>query len=957
MLLRVKLLKGNFTSLVLIILSLSLVIATVVSNGIILDSNNESMFELTQKNLAEEYIYHINLDIIFQRNRINFSVEQIDQIVMTLNDKLASVRLDTFIQSSWIQMENIFLSWNGSETNNELIGYAYYYEPNKAQELETLLLPGGRLPLNSNETILALPNRQKTAYLTNTSLYISTINVNVTTAFPITVVGVLPFYEEEDFSSERDYFRYCAELDSKTGLNLALGQRSHIKSFLITQKQDYNALTNRLELSYGDQSSEPLIYQHFILYYRFNTIALQAHDSLSYLERLKEFQDFVSKTYETNVHYSDFEEEIEIFQVKWIQRFLENEIIAIPLILISLSLINAIINQVRVIQKNKTEALKIRGISFQQIFPLALLEGILSFGLINGLGIILGVGITLPLVFFMNAAPKLVLAPSNWISYVLMISGLLTCIVFSKIIYQRYKLHSKSETLSLRQPEIVPIRSNPLKILLIGFLAYCFSFLLTDLIKVQYLPITVYTFEALISIVVTISTFFIFFGTIYSLRTLFLRFFHFLGALIWKTHPNMAGLALKNITRYAKSNSDLWLILTLLIAYTFVIQTYSSSIDHNFHQQAQFFTGADYRLTFQKSDEASIIDFLQHNMTELIAFTPVTHAHLEHNLRYDEYGEVARSSNMDLLGIESDTFFDVAYNHPQTNFYTSLTNFQTRIQNDPHSVSVSEGFLAQEGLTYEDSYSLQVMAYNYTPSSSRSEYYYLPVDDITISASFHIYPLIATISDSRAMILSRNILTQIETNTTYENSTFHFTHYFLLKSSSSLSTDDLHYLEEEFQVEITSSSEEYLEFKQRASWDQMLALQQGNVLVSLILAGSSLLIFRFFQLTTRTREHAIEYALGMKHNSVIQMILLEDGFIIIAAICGGVIAGLLFSIAIISGFSLAGSTRGIHPYLILPITTFPWYLLWFILFLLLSIIPPIVVARKYDTGVLLKRYV
>ncbi len=86
------------------------------------------------------------------------------------------------------------------------------------------------------------------------------------------------------------------------------------------------------------------------------------------------------------------------------------------------------------------------------------------------------------------------------------------------------------------------------------------------------------------------------------------------------------------------------------------------------------------------------------------------------------------------------------------------------------------------------------------------------------------------------------------------------------------------------------------------------------------------------------------------------MILLEEGFILIAAVCGGIIAGISFSIAIIYGYSLLGIKRGIHPSLILPITTFPWYLVWFTFFLLLSIIPPVFLARKYDTGVLLKRY-
>ncbi len=939
-----KLLRGYRNSIFLIILSLSFIQTTVVSICLILDSNNEVMFDHTKKELDEKNEFHFKANIRYELDPLSFPVETIDQILEDLNKTLIQVNLDSYINGSWINPAVYFQPINFSKVRE--VGLVFYFEENKANAIMKLLISGSRLPQNANETILVVPEYTKDLFELNSSYYITSTQGDSNSSFPLKVVGILPLLQEENFASYWIYNKYISVIKSTTGLSLS-------KQYcIIIQKNDYQSVVKKITESSNMDPRELIGRRELYVRFRFDSSALKAHEVPKYLERLEQFENKFERLYsDASVSYSSCKEELIMFQLNWIYLFIEFMIMAFPLLIISLFFTNYVVNNTNLSRLRRTRTLIIRGLSRRVTVILVFIEAVVVFTISNLVGFLMGTVNSIFLIIFMGAAPKLVINPQEWFHYVLFFSGISTGLIYGRITIFVFKFHSRILITGLMKDESIPSRSWANRILIGGGILLLVSIFLFQYIDPSSIPIFTSDFRPIISFIALISLIATFIGTIFSLRTVYMDFFRLISKKTWHKHHNLPALAFKNLNRFFRATSDVWLFLTLLVSYSFILIVYSTSIDHHFKQQAVFNTGADYRVDFQKPDEEALKEFIRHNISEIVSYTRVTLAEMQY--RYETISHGGTYWSVKLLGIDPTSFFEVVSNYAQSKFSPSLSSFQQEILVNNYTVGASVGFLEKEDLTIGNSYQLNLLAENYT--SGEELLFYHPIANVTVVSSFEIYPLIIFSEEERGMIIHQDFLEGLE-HISDKRSSFVMAYTFLIKTRSVITPSKIELLESRYNVEITSIFDEYEALKKERSWDQFLSSQQTNLVISLVLASGCLILYGFFQMNARSREHAIERALGLKKREILKLITSEGFLIVLAALIGGFVVGTLFSSVFLQTISIFSTGGGLRPYVILPLEQFFLYILLFIVIMILSIIPAIILQQKYDIGSLLKRF-
>ncbi len=935
-----KIVKGNFKTIFLISLSLSFILTTVVSFCIILDSNNSSLFKITQRQLDENYEYHLKLEILYQQNYHSYQVATIDQILTDVNTHLDEFNMNKYLRGSWIDPRIAFFNHNASIRFQ--YGHAYYYEDERGDKIKNFLVSGSRLPQHANETILVIRNDARTNYSLNSRYYFSS-DSPTDSSFPLTVVGIILLKEYHQFPSREFYLNYIKDIRISTGINLG----NHFYS-LIVRKNDYSNLVKKI----GESSLvNPSGFEErgsLEIYLFFNSYELNVFESYSYLERLKSFKENINGIYN---YYDKLEHEIKIFHQYWFTLFLTFSLIAFPVFIISFYFTNFIVDNTNFTRLKRNESLIIRGISFRQILILYLLEAGVSFVFIIILGLLFGFFLSLFLIYFMNAASHLIININNWLIFLIIIALVSVGLVYGKYGRTIARVNFGEVVISFESNQDVQIHSWAFKAFLFGIVTFSLSIL------VIILDPPFWTLSSEDSVIIdlifyysiSISLMVMSIGLIFSLKPLFSLFVKKFSPYVWKKYNNILALALKNIKRYLRAFSNVWLFLTLLTFYSFLLITSYATTNHHLQEQAEFFTGADYRIGFTESNEAALTNFLIQNLSEKISFSKVVVANMFYKLEVGKYGG---EPDLNILGIDPENYFNVAYNHPQTKFTPSINKFQEKIQNNNFSVSVSRGFLQKEELSIGDTYSLNLLAKNL--SWNIPEFYH-PIANVTLISSFEKYPLIATYPKDRAMIMHQKFLEGLE-KISDEPSSITKRHFLLLKCNEIISQGIFELLEEKFAAEVTSIDEELAKSKQDRSWAQYISSHQTIIIVALLLSFGCLINFGFLQENSRTREHAIERTLGLKRREILQVTLLEELIVTTLALASGICVGIVFSYIFFCYQSALWKKAGLAPSGFLPIYDLFGYIIWYVVFMIISIIPSIIVHQRYDIGSLLKRY-
>ncbi|MFW9856904.1 MAG: hypothetical protein ACFFFG_17780 [Candidatus Thorarchaeota archaeon] len=935
-----KVLKGNFRLYSTVIFSLTLIVTSIVSISIILDSNDEELFNVTKNALDESEEYHLRLDILYQQDYLAFEVSTLTQIVNDVQNRLTELGLDNYLSGFWIEPGIGFFNQNAS--TSEIYGRAYYFEESNGLNIERLLQPGSRLPLNSNETILIVPADVEDNFITNTTYYFSALSP-YDSLFSLKVVGILSVLKETQFPSRSAYIDYIANLRIETGLNISPEFYG-----LISQKSDYAHLLKDIGESSLEHPSELQGRKPVEFYLRFYVHFLKIGDIESYLGSLELLKERINSL---NLVRDNLGESFTNFQRIKVVRFLEFVVTALPLILISLYFATFAANNTNYSRLKQYRTLAIRGMSFRQNLVLLFVEAVITLICILLVGLIFGISLSYFLITFFGAASSLVVHIENWFGYSAFTAIACVTFVYGKITRRISTVRQTRGMTTSLLDEPIPIRSWALKLLLIGL-----GTLVTALwIGNSDLPLWTLAPEAAIfieillyaSIIIPLILFSI--GLIFSMRMGFRYIVELLSQKLWRKHHNNLSLALKNLWRYQRAASDIWLLLTLLITYSFILMSSSASTELYMKEEGKFLAGADWRIGYPQNREAELIDFLSRNLPQNSLYTKITVSHMFYRQEVEEHGIILLDVN--LLGIDPDTFFEVAYTHPQVKFSPSIGDFREKLLSRNLSVSASRGFLQREKLALNDNYSLALLARNSTLSNP---FYSHHITNVTITSSFEIYPLIASEKRDRALILHQGFLLGLD-SISDDPSSMTTKYFLLIRSNAELPAQTIQTLEENYSAEVTSIEEEFNQLKLDGLWDLTQSSHQMIHGISLILTLGGFIIFGIFQQISRTKEHAIERVLGMLKREIYYVTLIERVFIVaLALISGGTVGSLFFGISTLA-FASIGTFSGIRPGIIFPFADYVMYLLWFILFVMISLLPSIILQQKYDVGLLLKR--
>ncbi|MFX0016859.1 MAG: FtsX-like permease family protein [Promethearchaeota archaeon] len=941
-----KLLKGNFKTLLLIIISLSFICTTIVSFCIILDSNNSTLFKATQNKLHENYEYHLKLEILYQLDYLSYQVTTNDQILSDIDSHLATTEMINYLNGSWIEPRIPF--FNRNATKGFQYGHVYYFEDDRGELIDNFLIPGSRLPQHENETLLVIRNDTRMKFEINSSYYFSSISQG-SSSFPLTVVGILYLLEHNQFSSYKSYINYITNIRISTGINLGNDLYA-----LIVKKTDYSPLIKRIGESSPENPSEQSTLDIFL---RFDSYKFKVFESNLYINRLEVFRGNIVGLYDC---YDYLKEELQTFHQHWFDLLVEFLLLALPVFIISFYLTNFVVNNTNLPRLRRYHALFLRGLSFKQIIFILFLESAISFVGIISSGVLFGSILGSVIVIYLDGVSSLFINFTNWIFYPFLVIMISNGLVYVKIAVKIKAIFQKEGISPIDFSENVQIHSWPFKLLISGTSLLILSYLVITLdIPLWSQPAIISAgFEQIIRLIIIISLLGLSIGLIFSLRPIFCVFVSFISDKMWKKYYYAPVLALKNIKRFIRTFSDVWLFLTLLIFYSFILMTLTSSTEHHLREQAEFSVGADYQVGFTEINEEPLTDFLTMNLSEKVSFTKVIVANMFYKREAGEAGGTESTPDLNLLGIDPESFFEIAYHNPQTKFTPSITDFQENLQKNNNSVSVSRGFLQYESLSVNNEFPLYLLAFN---ASWHIPEFHHPITNVTIKSSFKLYPLIANNPYDRAMIIHQKFLEGLD-EISEDPTSITMKHFFLLKSSERISTDIIKILENKYSAEVRSTHEVLNRFKLDRSWKHYLSSQQTVIIISLMLALGCFILFGLFQRNNRVREHAIERTLGLTRGEVLHVVLYEEIIVIFLAIVSGVGTG-IFSSSLFFFFQSAlwnvsaiYQTVGLSPSIIFPIDDILYYITWFIVFMFISVVPSILIHRKFDVASLLKRF-
>ncbi|MFX1508496.1 MAG: hypothetical protein ACFFDC_20640, partial [Promethearchaeota archaeon] len=774
----VKLLKSQLNSLILIILSLSFPLVLIVAIGFLLDSNSETLFVITKQKFQEDQLTHLSIRIPYQQDLLALSLDHIDQITHNVTNVLTQGGIEDFFIGPWIT-PNIKLLLNDHPWN------ILYFEKEKTTEIRNLLLPGGQMPQKESEIIISVPAPLTGEYQTNATYSFDFRSPHggkyIATDYNLMVVGILPIRQASSFTKYVEYLEYLSTINQITGLIIDGPESAHYN--VIVPKETISTTVANLVLA-TDLETEWLNTTGIVyLNYRINTSALTTSKISLFMDGLLWAQDAITQQYpESIIIRGQIDYCIGLYFREWYLKFQALISLSFPLIIISLLFINFVVNNLIIFRVKQTWTLRLRGVSRNYLVTLTLVEWLVSILLSIIVAILLGIGLTLFLVGFTGATPIFTFNPAKWLGIVGALAAGTSALAYWKVIQQIFRVYSQQKTFHLsKDEEEEQVHFWAVKLFIVGAILFLFSLSFLEYFDLQYLPLPITTYQTLLVLGLFVALIFMFIGVMFSLKTIFFRSFQLISRRKWLRRFRLPFLAVRNIKRFSRSFSQIWLFVTILLSYSFVLSIFSASTINSYHDQAKFTIGADYHINLQEADEQALLQYITTNMSKLSNFAKVTLASLPFKVEVVENvgpEPIRTIKNLVLVGIHPSTYFKTAYFHPQFKLSSSLSTVNQAMQNDNRSVCVNKYFLDNQDLIIGDSYMLNLV----NTTNSSDNYAMIPIEQLTVLASFESYPLVSPSSFSDSMIVHQDLIDKL-LNFPESNSSVTTTEVLLLRTT------------------------------------------------------------------------------------------------------------------------------------------------------------------------------
>lgn len=876
----------------------------------------------------------------------SFSLAFFNEIkASTLNPILLGSLFD-IITSEWIEYNVGIEICHPNESNNlHNFGFAYPYQENQSEKIKALLINGSQLPKEGNEGILLLQGANRGKYQLN-SLYNLTSSIKYNSSISINITGIIELKSEVEFLSLETYNLYMNSIRQILGIPLY----SDSTVSLLVSMSKFEYFVEDIGITTGENIENYSIDKLVKFNCRFNSSLLQVKRVSTYISNLNSFKQSIYTIFpQSDVSIDNLQAPLLRFQNKKFNLFLMNLIFSSPLLVISF-LIQSYSKDPIESRKNAIGSL----LATRGIKPVYLLiNQFFEIGLICVISYILGS-------IFGNIA-LIIISPEKYasnfsknyfnINSSILVLGLLYTfygyknivsstlrLILGKQIYFDGLLYSKEENKFKMKYPIIAFCSLIGLILIENFQIEIINSSSIEIFNLMRMILTITSLLSGLISIISISKY----GYLNSVS--------FLSNITWPNYSKtILVLTLKNLARFKKQYSKIWMILILLSIYSIFIMTLVTSFDKTFSLQAKFENNSKIKIKYHKDDELQINDYLRNNVTSNPKFTSITTTSFIYKYKGSpELGGIGYRVQM--LGIDPENFFQVSFYHEQFLLTPSFQDIELQFKNENSSIVMSISFLEENQIKIGDKFNLSALITNLSRPESPDEF--IPIAEMNIVGSYGIFPITNNpYLNHHSAFLSKSLLEKLE-----NDSGLIFNHFFLLNTEL-MTNQEISFLENNFDVEISLLDDVVENIRERNNWNLISLLARNNSFYSLALCSIGLFAFNRFIIGIRVHERAIERVIGLKRRDSYLISLLEGSILIFSSVIVSMILGLIFTMLFIKSIypTLVPTYFGINISIIFPV----WNILFFlgtelVVFLFFSI-PHFYIQQRYNTSILLKK--
>jgi ABC-type antimicrobial peptide transport system permease subunit len=399
---------------------------------------------------------------------------------------------------------------------------------------------------------------------------------------------------------------------------------------------------------------------------------------------------------------------------------------------------------------------------------------------------------------------------------------------------------------------------------------------------------------------------------------------------LWQISGNLVGFALKNIVRHKQVSTRAIMLLGTLMAFMVLFYTFPFSSAQYNNDLSLYNFGAEGIGTPLRQGELNLDNELLHILeTNYSQYFEVSQFAI---LNFGDYGQD------DFLAINSSTYLDAtefAY-QPSTLRPLNETINQLGQKNDPAGILLFQKEFIKRDAKIGDTI---VLSNRYSS------------DIFEIVDSFELWPRLYLNSWSNLDLYGVvDLSTVLLPDGSFNQTMFQAREigYFFDFKESVDQNEVSNWLEGNFSLQMNLVSEEQADYLTSAGYLSQIGTLNANIIVSIIMGVSVVLLFSIYQLVERKKEIYTELVLGMKIQQLSVMFLVESLVLILTAILIGNFLGIglsyMVSLFITAETNIVGMTL-----------IFPWDLILgtqivvIILAMVSALVPAIIVSKQnYD---------
>jgi ABC-type lipoprotein release transport system permease subunit len=404
-----------------------------------------------------------------------------------------------------------------------------------------------------------------------------------------------------------------------------------------------------------------------------------------------------------------------------------------------------------------------------------------------------------------------------------------------------------------------------------------------------------------------------------------------LGGFFWEKAGNLVGFAFKNVIRHKQASTRAVMLIAVLVSFMVVFFVFpSTSIKWNYDSLA-YKTGAegvgiDPFVEDQMILNETLLSILQTNYSDYFSVSPFVKL-------------ILKSYNGNLLAINSTSFLDAALFPISPETSNSLQSDMNELgkNNTVSGIILNNNELNRRNAKIGD----QIILRDYDSQKLQN---YQVIDSFNYWPRLYLYYW-GGYDDTLYGVIDLDTL--ISDYTSSDDSIFYIDHsgfYFNFKDNVN-QTKIANWLAGNFSLDMSLVEYEHNKYINNITFLVLLGQLNANIIISLLIGVTVLLMFAYMQLKERSKEIFTERALGMKLGQLSALFLIESIILLVSGLVIGNILGIglswMFGLFITQGTSI--------PPLVLY---FPWDLIFsvesiiIVLALIGSLIPAWIITQQ-----------